>query len=165
MAQEIPVFGLNWAFFLDVDGTLFDIVQHPEDVCCPSGLIDTLTSGCACTSARLSIRFELEQLARQRTGVLLEDKGRAIAAFMQTPAFSGHMPVFVGDDVIDEDGFAVANWRDGYSVKVGEGVTVAQGRLTDAGAALDWLRRYVQWHALQPTGQQVDNTRVSHAPE
>jgi trehalose 6-phosphate phosphatase len=67
------------------------------------------------------------------------DKGRAVMAFLSEPPFSGRRPVFIGDDLTDEKGFAVVNERGGVSIKVGGGDTLAHVRVESVGALLDWL--------------------------
>jgi trehalose 6-phosphate phosphatase len=56
-------------------------------------------------------------------------KGRVIERFLDEPPFRGRMPVFVGDDLTDEDGFRTVNARSGFSVRVGDGPTVARARI------------------------------------
>ncbi|MEM0908778.1 MAG: trehalose-phosphatase [Pseudomonadota bacterium] len=68
------------------------------------------------------------------------DKGSAVAEFMAMPPFSGKTPIFVGDDVTDEDGMRAAQAAGGFGVKVGEGPTVAPYRLENVTAVHDWLR-------------------------
>jgi trehalose 6-phosphate phosphatase len=68
------------------------------------------------------------------------DKGRAVNRFMAMPPFHGRRPVFVGDDLTDEHGFAAVNALDGISVCVGDRVpSAATYRLRSVGEALDWL--------------------------
>jgi trehalose 6-phosphate phosphatase len=71
-------------------------------------------------------------------------KGRAIRAFMDAAPFRDRTPVFIGDDVTDEQGFAVVNELDGTSVKVGSDATLARWRLHDVNSVLCWLEHSVR---------------------
>ncbi|HEY3745069.1 MAG TPA: trehalose-phosphatase [Gemmatimonadaceae bacterium] len=70
-----------------------------------------------------------------------KDKGDAVREFMHEAPFKGRTPVFVGDDVTDEHGFAVVNSLDGHSIKVGGGPTSAAWRLPNVRAVRSWLER------------------------
>lgn len=62
---------------------------------------------------------------------------------MTEPPFAGRMPVFVGDDLTDEDGFAAVNALGGYSVRVGADQpehTAARHRFGSVSAVIAWLR-------------------------
>jgi trehalose 6-phosphate phosphatase len=68
------------------------------------------------------------------------DKGSAVTAFMAEVPFRGAVPVFVGDDITDEAGFAAAVELGGFGVLVGaERETLASLRLDDPGAVLRWI--------------------------
>ena len=47
------------------------------------------------------------------------DKGQSIALFMENEPFVDKLPIFIGDDVTDEDGFRYINANNGISIKVG----------------------------------------------
>ena len=70
------------------------------------------------------------------------DKGTAIADFMLETPFAGRLPVFIGDDATDEDGFTVVNTAGGHSIKVGSGKSVARWHLCDAQSVRCWLQAY-----------------------
>jgi trehalose 6-phosphate phosphatase len=69
-------------------------------------------------------------------------KHGAIAAFMAEKPFRGRVPVFIGDDTTDEDGFGEVNRRGGLSVRVGPAgaQTKAVYVLPSVSAVLGWLR-------------------------
>lgn len=93
-----------------------------------------------------------EQLARE-LGLVLQpgdmvaevrtpgpDKGGAVRAFMAEAPFAGARPVFVGDDLTDERGFAAATALGGFGVLVGPPrETRASARLADVAAVRAWL--------------------------
>ena len=70
----------------------------------------------------------------------MADKGNAIAAFLDEAPFAGRLPVFAGDDLTDESGFAVVNARGGISVLVGaRGDSAATHGLPDPAAVRAWI--------------------------
>jgi trehalose 6-phosphate phosphatase len=109
----------------------------------------------AVPEAEAEIRDRAEQLLREQgDGLRLipgrmvvefqprhHGKGGAIAAFMAEPPFRGRLPVFLGDDTTDEEGFAEVNRRGGLSIRVGAplATSAAAGSLPSVAAALDWL--------------------------
>ena len=67
-------------------------------------------------------------------------KGEAVRAFLDREPFSRRQPVFVGDDVTDEDGFVAVNDLDGLSVRVGDiDTSAARYSLPDVPAVRRWL--------------------------
>lgn len=64
------------------------------------------------------------------------DKGVAVRTIMQLPPFAGRLPVFIGDDITDEDGMAAARELGGAGLFV---PTVFGG----APGVRDWLSRCV----------------------
>ncbi len=68
------------------------------------------------------------------------DKGAAVRAFMHEPPFVDSLPVFIGDDLTDEDGFRAARAFGGVSVLVGPlRATAADMRLEDVESVRGWL--------------------------
>ena len=98
------------------------------------------------------VRTEADRLAREQ-GLKLQlgdmvaevrapgaDKGAAVRAFMAEPPFKGALPIFLGDDLTDEDGFAAVEALGGLGVLVGPGrKTAARRRLADVAAVRAWL--------------------------
>jgi len=70
-----------------------------------------------------------------------KDKGEAVHEYMDEEPFRGRIPVFVGDDLTDEHGFAVVNSLGGHSIKVGSGRTAARWRLRDVRSVRVWLEQ------------------------
>jgi trehalose 6-phosphate phosphatase len=68
------------------------------------------------------------------------DKGQSIALFMENEPFVDKLPIFIGDDVTDEDGFRYINANNGISIKVGTITSsLARYNLNNVNAVHDWL--------------------------
>lgn len=68
------------------------------------------------------------------------DKGDAVRAFMAEPEFAGARPLFMGDDVTDEDAFEAVAAMGGDGILVGPPrATAAKWRLDDVAAVAGWL--------------------------
>jgi len=67
-------------------------------------------------------------------------KAAAVSAFMEVAPFAGAVPVFIGDDVTDEDGFAGAGEHGGFGIAVGDRVSqLARYGLDSVAAVHHWL--------------------------
>ncbi len=97
---------------------------------------------CAALAHRLARRL---RLGVQEGDMVIElrltgpDKGAAVTAFMNEPPFAGFSPVFLGDDLTDESGFAAARDLGGL------GVVVGARRPTQATYALDNVADAAAW--------------------
>ncbi|HUZ73543.1 MAG TPA: trehalose-phosphatase [Stellaceae bacterium] len=68
------------------------------------------------------------------------DKGAAIATLMRVAPFRGRVPLFIGDDRTDEDGFAALEAFHGHGIRVGrDGESRARWRIDDPAAVRRWL--------------------------
>ncbi len=239
-----PAPQLDWAYFLDVDGTLIEIADTPDAVRVDAALLDliarlhrasggavALVSGRALSfmrqrlgrlrlplagqhglerrdargrlhrvaaapaAARRTITQALAPILARHPGLLLEDKGLTLALhyrlaphlaayaqrlmarlaaaagpgfelqlgkrvaelkpagtnkgktvedYLAEPPFKGRRPVFIGDDLNDEHGFAAVNRLRGVSIKVGRGRSCARYRLRDVAAVRAWLADTLQ---------------------
>jgi len=62
-------------------------------------------------------------------------KASAVDAFMREPAFAGRLPIFIGDDETDRDGFAAAKALGGKALRVG----AEDAEFSDPAAVRAWL--------------------------
>ncbi|WP_454730899.1 MULTISPECIES: trehalose-phosphatase [Cupriavidus] len=69
------------------------------------------------------------------------DKGGAIDTFMRGPPFARRRPLFAGDDITDEAGFAVVRRLGGLGVLVGERPSAATVSVAGPAALRCWLHR------------------------
>lgn len=67
------------------------------------------------------------------------DKGKALEEIIVTAPFAGRLPIMLGDDVTDEDGFRAAQDLGGFGLKIGSSATIAQYQVPTMQDALAWL--------------------------
>lgn len=67
-------------------------------------------------------------------------KAHAVIEFMESEEFAGRVPLFIGDDATDEDGFTAVQAVGGAGIKVGPGPSGALHRLADPDAVCAWLQ-------------------------
>lgn len=68
------------------------------------------------------------------------DKAEAVRVFMEEEDFLGSMPLFIGDDLTDEDGFRAVNELGGFGIIVGQREdTAARFRLSSPEKVYEWL--------------------------
>lgn len=104
-------------------------------------LADVVDETVAQSQARLGPAFEMLKghMVRELRPAGI-DKGHAVKQMMAIPPFEGRTPVFIGDDVTDEDGFDAVNALGGVSVCVGDRrPTRARTTLADVASVRDWL--------------------------
>lgn len=92
-------------------------------------------------------------------------KGTALRTLMACAPFQGRIPLCVGDDRTDEDGFAAAQALGGIGIKIGTGATQAQWRLADPAALQHWLHQQLEaaTHAAAPVPVPVPATAAPPA--
>ena len=72
-------------------------------------------------------------------------KGTVVEQFLTEPPFVGRIPVFIGDDVTDEDGFLVVNRLGGISIQIGTRLpTDATSRIASVTDLHRWLARMAE---------------------
>jgi trehalose 6-phosphate phosphatase len=68
------------------------------------------------------------------------NKGKIVERFLAAAPFAGRVPVYVGDDWTDEDGFTAALAANGRAIRVGAPrPTLAREELSDPSAVRRWL--------------------------
>lgn len=71
-----------------------------------------------------------------------QSKGTAVQRFMARPGFAGRLPVFVGDDTTDLDGFLAVEALGGLALPVGPLVRSGKPGFADPVAVRAWLAEF-----------------------
>ena len=90
---------------------------------------------------KLMVQLGVQVVEIRRSGA---SKGSVVATMMRDEPFVGRMPVFVGDDRTDEDGFAEATRTGGFGLLVGpERPSIARHRLRRPAHLRLWLSHLI----------------------
>ena len=123
------------------DGLLVE--RKPLGVCLHYRRAPDMEDACKRLARELSERHGLhcqdgKMMAELRAGD--DHKGSAIRQLMELEPFAGGTPLFLGDDVTDEDGFEAVAGLGGHGILVGPPRrTAAAYRLDDVAAVHRWL--------------------------
>ncbi|HZE92729.1 MAG TPA: trehalose-phosphatase [Rhizobacter sp.] len=86
-------------------------------------------------------------------------KARALEAFLLEPPFVGREPMFIGDDLTDEDAFVAVQKLGGAGIKVDVGPSAARHRVASVAALHAWLHEGLvslgEADALTPEARQA----------
>lgn len=130
------------AFAADRHGLLVE--AKPGSVALHYRARPELAQAALAKAQELEAAFSGVELMRGKMVVELRLGGRskadAVSHFMALRPFRNHRPVFVGDDVTDEDGFRRAQEMGGTGIKIGPEETVADARFADIESFWAWLK-------------------------
>lgn len=83
----------------------------------------------------------------------------ALEAFMSEAPFAGRVPVFVGDDETDEQGFDAVNALGGYSIRVGrDAPSAARFQFATVSGVIAWLRERNTSMRREPVANRRDRS-------
>ena len=136
VAQGLAAVHAGLIFEAKPSGFSLHYRARPElEVVCADALFAALTAVPEAVAAWQWLHghcvFELKQRS--------VSKGRAVRILLAQAPFAGRLPVFVGDDVTDEDGIEAVQAAGGFGVRVGSGTSEARYRLADTDAVGAWL--------------------------
>jgi trehalose 6-phosphate phosphatase len=162
-ATQVTVIGSHGAEFDDIPVSAQTLSDDARSAIAaltrrwPNLLVETKPHGIAihyrqepdAASIVLSVMTDIaerEGLAAKQGKMVVElgpqgaNKGQAVARLMTQPPYAGATPIFIGDDVTDEDGFAAAAAAGGFGILVGPTrATAAQYRFVDPPEVYQWL--------------------------
>src|SRR6266702_419109 len=124
-----PPRGKRFAVFLDYDGTLTPIVDHPEDAWLSDSMRQVLRELTARVPVAIRSGRDLDDVRRRIDGkkvfellpAIEWDKGKAVLWLLEALALEREnvRPIYIGDDSTDEDAFRALKER-GVGILVSE---------------------------------------------
>ena len=143
--------GAGYSFFLDFDGTIAQLDALLAPLQLPMAGLHGLERRDSLGEPQHSVvdtawiaagRRQLRLHVDAHPGLLLEDEGTAIHAFMSETPFAGKKPLFIGDDISDRPAIAAVIRLGGTAICVGDRI-VAPWRLPTPAAVRQWLADFV----------------------
>lgn len=127
----------------------FHYRQHPE----AKALAETAAQSCITQCPEFKIKAGKCVYEVVLNGI---NKGAAITKICQDAC--DHLPLFIGDDVTDEDGFAAINRINGISIKVGHEHTEAQFQVKDISEVTSLLHEFLRQFKLYTAPMEGEST-------